>query len=398
MSRYDISRRNVLKLTGASAALVGATGLGAGSNIDRDEVNGGSGGDRDEVNVSSGGDRIEVNVGFANGRGRTVARETATELRREFDELDAMTLVLPEEAVQSLENDPDIRYVEENGTMEALDTYPWGVERISSDVAHHDGYTGAGVDVAIIDTGIDPNHPDLTPNIGGGECFVSCTGGSCATCWDDDQGHGTHVAGTVAAAQTGSGLIGVAHEAILWAVKVLDSSGTGSFSDIAAGIRWAAREGHDIANMSLGSTTHSSLIHDACQYAYCQGMLLVAAAGNAGTPDSVIYPAAYPECIAVSATDHNDDLAGFSSRGSEVELAAPGEDITSTAAGGGTATMSGTSMAAPHVTGVGALVMAQGLTASETRMRLRNTAEDIGLSPAQQGHGLVDAAEAVDGL
>ena len=386
MSRHDTSRRNVLKLTGASAAFIGASGLSAGSGVGRNEVDAGS-----------GSDHIEVNVGFANERGRAVAHSAAAEVRREFDEFDAMTLVLPVEVAEGLENDPDIRYVEENGRMEALDTYPWGVRRVYADEAHHDGYTGAGADVAIIDTGIDPNHPDLAPNMGGGECFVSCAG-SCAACWDDDQGHGTHVAGTVAAAQTGAGLIGVAPEATLWAVKVLDSGGSGSFSDIAAGIRWSARQGHDVANMSLGGTTHSSLVHDACQYAQCQGTLLVAAAGNAGTPNSVLYPAAYPECVAVSAIDQNDDLAGFSSTGPEVELTAPGVDITSTAAGGGTAVMSGTSMASPHVAGVGALVMARGQTASQARLRLRNTAEDIGLAPHEQGHGLVDAYEATSGL
>ena len=398
MQHDDTSRRQVLKLAGASTVTLGASGLAAGSETGRAGIDAGAGVDHVEVGGETGPGEVEVNVGFVNDRGKGAAHEAATEIRREFDEFDAMTLVVPEEAARNLETNPDVRYVEENGTMEALDTYPWGVERIYADEAHHDGYTGAGADVAIIDTGIDPNHPDIAPNIGGGECFVSCSGGSCAACWDDDQGHGTHVAGTAAAAQTGAGLIGVAHEATLWAVKVLDASGIGTVSDIAAGIRWSARQGHDVANMSLGSTTNSSLVYDACQYAYCRGTLLVAAAGNAGAPDSVIYPAAYPECIAVSATDQNDDLAGFSSRGSEVEIAAPGVDITSTAAGGGTATMSGTSMASPHVAGVGALVMAQGQTASQTRMRLRNTAEDLGLAPSEQGHGLVDAYNATSGL
>lgn len=398
MPHDDTSRRQVLKLAGASTVTLGASGLAAGSETGRVGSDAGAEVDRVGVGDETGPGEVEVNVGFVNDRGKGAASEAAAEIRREFDEFDAMTLVVPEEAARSLADRPDIRYVEENGRMEALDTYPWGVERIHADEAHHDGYTGAGADVAIIDTGIDPNHPDIAPNIGGGECVVSCSGGGCAACWDDDQGHGTQVAGTVAAAQRGAGLIGVAHEATLWAVKVLDSGGMGSFSDIAAGIRWAAREGHDVANMSLGSTTDSSVVHDACQYAQCQGTLLVAAAGNAGSPNSVTYPAAYPECIAVSATDQNDDLAGFSSRGPEVELTAPGEDITSTAAGGGTTTASGTSMAAPHVAGVGALVMAQGQTASQARMRLRNTAEDLGLAPSEQGHGLVDAYNATDGL
>ena len=381
MSRHVTTRRNVLKLAGLSAATVGPGGLAG----------------------ASAAGHVEVNVGFHNDAGKTAAHNAASEVNREFDSLDAMTLELPASAVENLSNDANVRYVEENGAVETADDigtldddYPWGVERIDADTAHAHGYTGAGTDVSIISTGIDYTHPDLALNVGGGECFVSCSGGGCSTCWDDDQGQGTRVAGTVAASQSGGNVVGVAHEATLWAVKVLDSMGAGTFSDVAAGIEWAADQGHEVATLSLGAASHSQVIEDACQYAEWQGTLLVAAAGS--DPASVGYPAAYPECIAVNATDRNDAAMHCSSSGPEIELAGPGDQIESTAAGGGTEVYNCTSAAAPHVAGVGALVMAEGLTASQARSRMQNTAEDIGLSPEEQGYGLVNAADAVDGL
>ena len=382
MPRNGVSRRKVLKLAGASAAAVGTAGLGAGA------------------------DRVEVNVGFANARGKETALDAAAEVKREFDSIDAVTLDVSAEAVEGLANNPNVRYVEENGTMEALETatasdvgpeshysdfVPWGIERTEATETHHSGDTGSGANVSIIDTGIQSGHPDLDPNLGNGACFTECwTWPS----WEDENGHGTHVAGTVGAAMNNSGVIGVGPDITLHAVKVLGATGGGSFSDIAAGIEWSADEGHDVANMSLGGG-YSSVVHDACRYAQERGTLLVAAAGNSGCWDCVGYPAALDECIAVSATTEWDSLASFSSYGPEVELAAPGQDVWSTYLNDGYEQLNGTSMAAPHVAGVAGLLMAYGYSASWTRSRLQNTAEDIGLSSDEQGHGLVNAANAL---
>lgn len=261
--------------------------------------------------------------------------------------------------------------------------------------------------MAILDTGIDSDHPDLQANLGTGESFANCGSGgltgscvfsgndnACNESWDDDNDHGTHCAGIADAVDNGEGVVGVSTSATLHAVKVLDCGGSGSYSDIAAGIEYTADQSWDVASMSLGGS-QSQVVADAVEYAYNNGVLLVAAAGNSGPcSDCVGYPAAEPEVIAVSATDSNDDLASFSSTGPEVELAAPGVDILSTLPGG-YGKLSGTSMSCPHVAGAGGQLMANGYTNTEARNQLGSTAEDIGLAENEQGNGLLDAAAAL---
>jgi subtilisin len=311
-------------------------------------------------------------------------------------------------AIEGLENNPNVRYVEENGTLEALaQSLPWGQGRIDSEVAHANGETGAGADIAIIDTGIDSDHPDLAANIGEGKAFVSCStkGGcrygakpadnTCYTSWDDDNDHGTHCAGIADAIDNSKGVVGASTEATLHAVKVLDTCGSGSFSDIAAGVEYVANQGWDVASMSLGGSSSSSALKDACQYAYDKGVFLVGAAGNSGPcTDCVGYPAAYDTVVAVSSTNESDGLSSFSSTGPEVEIAAPGSNINSTVPGG-YAEFSGTSMACPHVAGAAGQLMADGLTNTETRSKLNSTAEDIGLASNESGNGLLDLAAAL---
>ena len=307
-------------------------------------------------------------------------------------------------AVRELGERDDVRYVERDGRRHLLQqSLPWGVDRIDADVVHDDETTGDGVHIAIIDTGIDSDHPDLQANLGEGMTVsrrTACHGppSTCREPWDDEFGHGTHVAGIAAAIDNGEGVVGVAPGATLHAVDIFMSGGTAFNSDSAAGITWVADpdQGYDVANMSYGGS-ESQVENDALEYAASQGVLLVAAAGNAGPcTDCVIHPASHPEVVAVSATDIDDELASFSSTGSDVELAAPGVDILSTYAGGGYREFSGTSMASPHVAGAGALLMAEGYDRSEARTQLTATAEDLGLSPNAQGAGLVDAAAALD--
>jgi subtilisin len=352
---------------------------------------------------------VEVNVGFASERGRQDALSAADDVVREFGSIDAVTARMSGSAASALESNPNIRYVERNGKMEALaQTLPWGIDRVDADVLHGEGETGSSADIAILDTGIDSDHPDLQGNIQGGKnfaadacgeaggIFCSTNDNTCNYAWDDDNDHGTHCAGSADAIDNSEGVVGVSTEANLWAGKVLDGCGSGSYDDIAAGIEWAADQGFDVASMSLGGDA-SSVVKDACQYAYGKGVLLVAAAGNDGEcTDCVGYPAAYDECVAVSATSSDDSLASFSSTGPEVELAAPGEDVYSTVPGG-YETFSGTSMATPHVAGAGGQVMANGESNTEARSTLQSTAEDIGLGDNEQGYGLLDAEAAVLG-
>lgn len=302
-----------------------------------------------------------------------------------------------EETIAELRDDPEVEEIEEDEDMEILgeaardpepvsQTLPWGIDRIDADeVGDVDGRT---VHAAVIDTGVSPDHPDLSGNVERGIAVVECSG-DCSAPWDDDHDHGTHVAGTVGAIDNNEGVVGVAPNVILHAVKVLDGSGRGSFSDVADGIVRVANEGWDVINMSLGGGA-SSVVERAVQTAADAGVVIVAAAGNSGPcEDCVSYPAAYEECIAVSATNSDDGLASFSSQGPEVEIAAPGVDVLSTVPGGDYQRFNGTSMASPHVAGTVALAIDAEIL--DPRNAIGSSAEDIGLDPVEMGKGLVDA-------
>lgn len=313
-------------------------------------------------------------------------------------------------AIGALARMPGVIRVEEDVIVTALkgkpvpsqptETLPWGVDRIDADVAWA-GSTGTRVKVAIIDTGIDTTHPDL--KVYGGCNFVSTGKKYDPTKYSDDNGHGTHVAGTVAALDNEIGVIGMAPEAWLYAVKVLDRTGSGYLSWVIGGIQWSIEQGVQVINMSLGTNAYSASFEEAVNAAWNAGIVVVAAAGNDGDTDSdddVDYPARFASAIAVAATDKSDLRAPWSSDGPDVELSAPGVDILSTYKGGTYATASGTSMATPHVAGTAALIIANGVTNNnDVRLLLQTTADD--LPPAgvdnYTGYGLVDADGAVLG-
>ena len=351
--------------------------------------------------------RVRVIIGFDKPPVTTEensVRAHGGSIGHRFHLVPAMAIQVPERAIPLLQAMRGVSYIELDGQVEILDdTLPWGVDRIDAERVWGGSENatditpglnaGAGIKIAIIDTGIDLEHEDLTV-VDGVTIYGSTSGG------DDDHGHGTHCAGIAAALDNDIGVIGVAPEAELYAVKVLNSSGSGYWSGVANGIEWAVDHGMDIISMSLGSSYGSSLVEDACDAAEAAGVVVVAAAGNSGYSSyrsRVVYPARYESAIAVASTDSSDNRSSFSSTGPEVEIAAPGSSIYSTYYGNSYTTMSGTSMATPHVSGVAALIIASGITDNnEVRLRLRDTADDLG-DPGHDiefGYGLVDADEA----
>lgn len=249
------------------------------------------------------------------------------------------------------------------------------------------------VRVAIVDTGIDLQHPDLIANIAGGINLVKA-----GAIPRDDNGHGTHVAGIAAAVHNRIGVAGVAPSARLYAVKVLDASGSGQLSNVILGLQWTVDQGMDVVNMSLGLPVDVQAFRTAIRNAAASGLTIVAAAGNLGGTNSVIYPAKYPEVIAVSAVTTEGKIASFSSTGPEVDVAAPGVNILSTLPARRYGRMSGTSMASPHVTGAAALYLSLVPTATPVQVRAIVAATSVvlpGLTEEQQGSGMVDALNIV---
>jgi len=345
-------------------------------------------------------ERVDVLIGFDQQPGpaeEAIVHRAGGTIKHTYHLIPSIAASVPEAAIDGLRANPNVTHIDLDGRMWAIDAEldnSWGVQRIGAGTVH-DYNKGTGVKVAIIDTGIDYTHEDLDANYKGGYDFVNTD-----TDPMDDDGHGTHVAGTVAAEDNDIGVVGVAPEAALYALKVLDETGGGYWSDVIAAIQWSVDNGMQVINMSLGGTGTTD-VEAACQAAYDAGLLLVAAAGNSGNPpgkgDNVIEPATYDSVIAVAATNKDDGRATWSSTGSDLELSAPGVDINSTLLGGGYGEKDGTSMASPHVAGVAALVIAgEGLSNVEVRTRLQVTADDLGAAgkDSQYGYGLVDADEA----
>ncbi|GCL46305.1 S8 family serine peptidase [Microcystis aeruginosa] len=277
----------------------------------------------------------------------------------------------------------------------------WGVNLVNAPEAWARGYTGQGVVVAVLDTGVDRNHADLAGNIwtnageiandgldNDGNGYVDDVYG-----WNfangnnntlDGNSHGTHVAGTIAAGNNGFGATGVAYNSRIMPVKVLDDSGSGSYSGVAQGIRYAVDNGADVINMSLGGGSTDSAVQSALQYASSSGVIVVMAAGNEGAAQPG-YPASSATSwgLAVGAVDSSNQMASFSNRaGSNSSMryvTAPGVQVYSTLPNGGYGFLSGTSMAAPHVAGVVALMLSANpnLTDAQVRQIITDTAGNV---------------------
>lgn len=314
--------------------------------------------------------------------------------------------------IDILEHDPRVEHVERGVVAHAYfvpndplyASKQWHLKKVGAESSWEMG-CGMGVTVAVVDTGV--------------ACFdksgfmkgTDLQGTRCVDGWNfinnspdaaDDQGHGTHVAGTIAqTTNNGKGVAGMAFCASLMPVKVLNKYGSGTMQGVAQGIRWAADHGAQVINLSLGGPSGSSILEDSVKHAHDKGVIVVAAAGNSGR--SVGYPAAYPEVVAISATDSNDKIAYFSSRGPEVDLAAPGVGVTQqTICEGGKnkceifGTFSGTSMASPHVAGAAAVLEGLGVTDPDAvEAALKATAEPKG-EKTLYGSGRLDVSSAAN--
>jgi subtilisin family serine protease len=270
----------------------------------------------------------------------------------------------------------------------------WGLQAVAAPLAW-DSVRGDGVTIAVVDTGIDSTHPDLSARVVAGLNTIT---ESLDTA--DDHGHGTSIAGIAGAAGFNAvGIIGVAPEAQLMPVKSLNAAGYGTYADVAQGIVYATDHGARVINLSLGGEVDSTTLSSAVEYAVSRGVVVVAAAGNLGS-SGPMYPAAYPDVIAVGATDVQDARASFSNFGPWLDLVAPGVDITTTSLGGFYGDLSGTSPAAPFVAGAAALVLAANPTLQPHQVAsvLDLASEDRG-SPGfdtYYGWGRLNVARAVE--
>src|SRR5215204_5003713 len=410
----DMKRRTIFLLTTVVVALLTAAGVALAQ---QDPATPHPSGGADAQNVIAGQYIVVLKQGVDAPRSvaHAHARKYGADLLYTYDDaFKGYAATIPARNLDDVRSDPKVSFVSADHRVHATaQSLPTGVDRIQGDVSSTQSGNGSGsvnTAVAIIDTGID-SHPDL--NVAGG---TNCSTGRS---YNDGNGHGTHVAGTVAAKDDNNGVVGMAPEAPLYAVRVLNNSGSGSWSSVACGINWvtahAGSLGIKVANMSLGGSgsddgncgnSNNDALHKAICKSVAKGVTYVVAAGNSNTSFSGFVPAAYNEVVTVTAeADFNGqpgggaagtcradvdetpaDFSNFTTAGSTDEghtIAAPGVCILSTWKGGTYNTISGTSMASPHVAGTAALLLSQqNLTTQQTMSKLRS---DAAAQPASYG-------------
>ena len=305
-----------------------------------------------------------------------------------------MIAKMTEQEAEAMLEDPNVEYIEEDvevelaGLEDAQET-SWGIVDIGANESLAKNYVGDDIKVAILDTGI-ANHPDL--EVSGGVSYIADEEN-----YEDYHGHGTAIAGIIAGQNNDFGIVGVAPKAKIFAVKVLDKKGHGSYSGIIQGIEWAIQHDMNIISISAGGYVDSQALHDQIKRANDQGILVIAAAGNRGMGEETeLYPARYPEAISVGAVDEEHQRADFSSVGSGLDLVAPGVDIVSTSLDDGYEKRSGTSIAVPHVAGAAAVIWSKNknLKHDEVREILQDTATSLG-EEQFYGEGLVNLVKAL---
>ncbi|MDQ0154256.1 S8 family peptidase [Robertmurraya andreesenii] len=330
---------------------------------------------------------------FKNSIDGQLLQDESVEIHHIYDSVSAVSATVPSSKLASLRSQPNILKIESDHPVETSEQIEnWGFRQVLANEAKTNGWTGKGVKVGIIDTGIRPNHPDL--KIAGGVTFVEGT-----SSYADDEGHGTHVAGIIGALDNDIGTVGVAPEAQIYAIKALNNTGVGNLSDVLAGIEWGIENNLDIINLSLTSEQGSSILERVLDKAYNRGILIVAASGNTQTTlpatTDVLYPARYQSVIAVGSVNNNLNKSRFSYFGPSLEFVAPGEKIYSTYNQPDYQYSYGTSMAAPYVAGIAALYKQAypELNHRQIRELMQNNAVDLG-EPGKDknfGYGLVQA-------
>lgn len=328
-------------------------------------------------------------------------RAQGATIKYRYDSIPTLAVTLDSSQVEAVSERPGVSYVEQDSTFEIFDiNNTWGVEFIGGRYSLAAGYDGAGIKVGVIDTGIDYNHPDLAGVYAGGWDFVNNDSDPM-----DDNFHGTHVSGTIAAQEDGNGVVGIAPGVQIYALKGFNSGGSGQTSDLIAAVDWTTTNDMDVVNNSWGGGG-SSTLRDAFDASLASGVIHVCAAGNNYGFFGVSAPAKYASTYAISASTDTGGLAGFSDRGPEVDFAAPGVDVLSTNLGGGYITASGTSMASPHACGTVALLLAHGNLSDqngdgnlfdEARARMASVAMDYG-DPGKDnrfGWGIISAHSAI---
>ncbi|WP_454191082.1 S8 family peptidase [Paenibacillus sp. Marseille-Q7038] len=268
--------------------------------------------------------------------------------------------------------------------------YQYGPQRVMAPAAWDITQSSANIRIAIIDTGVQPDHPELVGKLLPGYDYVDWEPNS-----SDGNGHGTHVAGIAAAAtNNGVGIAGMAPFASIIPIRSLDNNGNGLLSSVANGIVYAANNGAHVVNLSLGSLANDSFLQAAVQYAWDRGAVVIASAGNSNS-STPVYPAYLPGVVSVASTNSSDVKSTFSNYGAWVDVAAPGEQILSTYVGTSYAYLSGTSMAAPHVSGLAALLASQGRSNTNVRDCIVFTCDPIPGTGTYWTQGRINALRAV---
>lgn len=373
---------------------------------------------------------IKFKPNIAPSDSNSILNQVRGEVKEKITNLDIQVVKVPsgleEKIASALSRNPFVEFAEPDFIAEALftpnDTFfavnQWGLENTGQNISGTVGTVDADIDastawdatqggvlVAVLDTGIDNDHEDLSSKIILSKDFTNSPSGP-----NDFYGHGTHVAGIIGAVtNNGTGVAGSCPNCTLLNGKVLDDNGYGSYSGIANGMTWAANSGAKVINLSLGGPFRSSTLESAVNYAWNKGVVIVAAAGNSGNK-SKTFPAAYTKAIAVAATNNQDQKASFSSYGSQwVDVAAPGENIFSTFPNHTFVIQtkygrsqnydfaSGTSMAAPHAAGVSALIWSSsyGTSNSSVRNRLEATTDKISGTGSYWSKGRINAGKAL---
>lgn len=400
--------KQVVLLTAATVTAVAAAGCGVSPNGVR--ATGMTAGDFGALAAPG-----EVIVKFKDARGRqAVLQKMGLKTIAKVNKVDAVVVKTADakKTIAALKADPNVAYAEPNYIAKAIGLESqapafgfrtkgddellgqlWGMKTIDAASAWAVTTGSPDVKVAVVDTGVDHQHPDFGGRVAKGYDFINNDDDAM-----DDHYHGTHCAGSIAAGIGNGGVVGVAPNVSMVAVKVLSKSGSGSYAGVANGIIYAADSGAQIISMSLGGPSSSAVIDDAVKHAISKGALVVAAMGNDNS-ERPSYPAAAPGVMAVGSTMVGDKRSSFSNFGKHISVGAPGSDILSTVPGGKYKSLSGTSMATPHTAGLCALVKSRfpEFTADQIRAQVEKTSDDVGEAGFDKffGHGRINAGRAI---